>query len=289
MTRDWSLIRIGVIFYGLGNQMMSYLYYKARAELTGEKIYLWAPQHKPLADHNGYELDRLFGIKTVGKLYDWFFWKLYLHHNNRWVRHFVSVKRDNLSHDLSAPRTGCKLIHFIMAGDKDKDFYIKRRTEIQETYSFNESLSNSQSRQWNDIILHDPKSCSLHVRRGDYIGHPNFDNICTPKYYLNAITKIRNRIGGDINFYVFSDDIEWCRLQFGNEGFNYIDCNHGKDSWQDMMLISHCHHHIMANSTFSWWGSFLGEKEGSIIICPPRFTNKDNGENYPQTWIRCQN
>lgn len=289
MARDRSLIRIGIIFYGLGNQMMSYLYYKARTELTGEKIYLWAPRHKPLADHNGYELDRLFGIKTVGKFCDWFFWQLYLHHNNRWVRHFVSVKRDNLSHDLSAPRTGCKLIHFIMAGDKDKDFYIKRRAEIQKTYTFNDSLCNSDSRSWNDKIVHDPKSCSLHVRRGDYIGHPNFDNICTPAYYRNAIAEMRTRVGEDTVFYVFSDDINWCREQFGKEGFNYIDCNHGKDSWQDMMLISRCHHHIMANSTFSWWGSFLGEKEGSIIICPPKFTRKDYGENYPKTWIRCQN
>ena len=133
MVRDWTLLRIGIIFYGLGNQMMSYLYYKARTELTGEKIYLWAPRHKPLADHNGYELDRLFGIKTVGPLLDRIFWQLYLHRDNRLVRRFVSVKRDNLSANLSAPRTGCKLIHFIMAGDKDKDFYTKYRRFTHST------------------------------------------------------------------------------------------------------------------------------------------------------------
>ena len=146
MARDWTLLRIGIIFYGLGNQMMSYLYYKARTELTGEKIYLWAPRHKPLADHNGYELDRLFGIKTVGPLLDRIFWQLYLHRDNRLVRSFVSVKRDNLSANLSAPRTGCKLIHFIMAGDKDKDFYTKRRAKIQEIYTFNSAYLNMESR-----------------------------------------------------------------------------------------------------------------------------------------------
>jgi len=176
-----------------------------------------------------------------------------------------------------------------MAGDKDKDFYIKRREEIQKIYSFDVSMLNSESRLWLTQIQHDSECCSLHVRRGDYIGHPNFDNVCTPTYYRNAIAEVRARVGENTIFYVFSDDINWCHEQFGNEGFNYIDCNYGKDSWQDMMLISHCHHHIMANSTFSWWGSFLGEKEGSIIICPPKFTNKDNGENYPKTWIRCQN
>lgn len=289
MARDWTLLRIGIIFYGLGNQMMSYLYYKARTELTGEKIYLWAPRHKPLADHNGYELDRLFGIKTVGPLWDRIFWQLYLHRNNRLVRHFVSVKRDNLSANLSAPRTGCKLIHFIMAGDKDKDFYTKRRAKIQEIYTFNSAYLNSESRQWLDKIQQDSRSCSLHVRRGDYVGHPSFDNICTQTYYQNAIAEMQNRVGRDVLFYVFSDDIAWCRETFGDKRFLYVNCNHGKDSWQDMMLISSCHHHIMANSTFSWWGSFLGEKEGSFVICPPRFSIRDSGENYPSTWIRCRN
>ena len=288
MAKDGSLLRIGVIFYGLGNQMMSYLYYKARTELTGEKIYLWAPRYKPLADHNGYELYRLFGIKSVGSVRGWIFWQLYKHHKNRFFRHFVSVRRDSLS-DLSATRKACKPIHFIMAGDKDKDFYTKRREEIHQTYAFNAQLLNPESKKWLNKIQHDATSCSLHVRRGDYIGHPNFDGICTLNYYNNAIAKMNNLVNETIRYYVFSDDIAWCRKQFGDQGFHYVDCNSGKDSWQDMMLISRCHHHIMANSTFSWWGSFLGEKEGTFIICPPKFSIKDNGENYPPSWIRCQN
>ena len=283
-----TLFRIGVIFYGLGNQMMSYLYYKARTELTGEKIYLWAPSHKPLADHNGYELDRIFHIKSIGKLWSEIVWHLYKHRNNRILRHFISARRDTIT-DISAPRTGSKLIHFIMAGDKDKDFYTKRREEILETYAFDESMTNPESQQWLSLIQQDSGSCSLHVRRGDYIGHPNFDNICTPQYYRNAIAEIQKKVHTKVTFYVFSDDIDWCREEFGDKGFEYVNCNHGKDSWQDMMLISRCQHHIMANSTFSWWSSFLGEKEGSFIICPPKFSIKDNGENYPPSWIRCKN
>ena len=283
-----TLFRIGVIFYGLGNQMMSYLYYKARTELTGEKIYLWAHSYKPLADHNGYELDRIFHIKPIGKFWSEIIWHLYKLRNNKILRHFISARRDTFT-EISAPRNGCKLIHFIMAGDKDKDFYTKRREEILETYAFDESMANSESRQWLSMIQQDSGSCSLHVRRGDYIGHPNFDNICTPNYYRNAIAEIQKKLQTEVTFYVFSDDIDWCREEFGDKGFKYVNCNHGKDSWQDMMLISRCRHHIMANSTFSWWGSFLGEKEGSFIICPPKFSIKDNGENYPPTWIRCHN
>lgn len=288
MNSDSSLIRIGVIFYGLGNQMMSYLYYKARTELTGEKIYLWAPRHKPLADHNGYELNRLFGIKTVNRFWSWVFEQLYKHQHNRIIRRFVSVRRDTLP-DLSAPRPHCKPIHFIMAGDKDKDFYTKRREEILQTYTFDESMLNQRSRQWLDMMLLDTKSCSLHVRRGDYVGHPNFDGICTLTYYRNAIAEMQHSVGDDVSFFVFSDDINWCRQQFGDNGYHYVDCNSGQDSWQDLMLISSCKHHIMANSTFSWWGSFLGQKADSVIICPPQFTRKDHGENYPQSWMRCQN
>ena len=81
-----------------------------------------------------------------------------------------------------------------MSGDKDKDFYTKRREEIIETYTFDESMANPESQQWLSLIQQDSESCSLHVRRGDYIGHPNFDNICTPTYYRNGIAEIQKRI-----------------------------------------------------------------------------------------------
>lgn len=289
MAKDRSLFRFGIIFYGLGNQMMSYLYYKARKELTGEKIILWAPRHRPLADHNGFELERLFDIHPVGKFWGEIIWLLYKKRNNRLIRHFVSCRRDHFSDNLAQDRQDTKLIHFIMAGDKDKDFYIKRRKEIQEEYAFKESMLNEGSKQWLETIMQDSDSCSLHVRRGDYVGHPTFDNICTPTYYSNAIAEIKKCVKQDVHFFVFSDDISWCKKTFGTEGFSYIDCNHGMDSWQDMMLISRCKHHILANSTFSWWGAFLGDREGSVIVCPPKFENKDNGEVYLRTWTRCSN
>jgi len=283
-----TLLRIGVIFYGLGNQMMSYLYYKARKELTGEKIVLWAPTHRPLADHNGYELDHIFGIKTVSHFWSELLWKIYEHRYHRVLRHFVSAQRDTFT-DLSTPRTKGKLIHFILAGDKDKNFYTDRKEEIKRVYTFDSSKLNEESKKWYDLIKQTGNSCSLHIRRGDYIGHPNFDNICTISYYRNALKEMESQVGEDLQYFVFSDDIEWCRQQFSNQNFHYIDCNKGKDSWQDLMLISSSKHHIMANSTFSWWGSFLGEQKDSVVICPPRFTVKDNGENYLPSWIRCNN
>lgn len=283
-----NILRVGIIFYGLGNQMMSYLYYKARKELTGEKIVLWAPTHRPLADHNGFELNRIFGINAVNQLISELFWLIYKHKDNRILRRLVSCQRDTFK-DLSEKRTNEKLIHFILAGDKDKDFYTKRRAEIQNIYTFNEKKLNKDSANWAKEIENTINSCSLHVRRGDYIGHPNFDNICTISYYRNAIMMMKDRTEDNTCFFIFSDDIAWCKEIFGNKGFKYIDCNHGKDSWQDMFLISRCKHHIMANSTFSWWGSFLGERDGSLIICPPQFTVNDHGENYPPEWIRCKN
>ena len=67
----------------------------------------------------------------------------------------------------------------------------------------------------------------------------------------------------------------------------YVDWNHGINSWEDMYLMSKCKHNIVANSTFSWWGAWLNENKGKIVLCPPKYINsEDTFDFYPQDWIR---
>lgn len=73
-------------------------------------------------------------------------------------------------------------------------------------------------------------------------------------YYKNAIAEMENRITGP-SYYVFSDDISWVKENIPLKKAVYVTWNKGEDSWQDMMLMSHCRHHIICNSTFSWWGA----------------------------------
>lgn len=131
-------------------------------------------------------------------------------------------------------------------------------------------------------------SISIHVRRGDYLNSGNYEihGVLPISYYSKAIEVINNYIQKPI-YYVFSDDIIWCKANF-----NYLDyhinfiSNINSDSWVDMYLMSLCKHNIIANSTYSWWSAWLNQNEDKIVVSPKKWfsTGKDN--IIPEKWIR---
>lgn len=98
--------------------------------------------------------------------------------------------------------------------------------------------------------------------------------------YMNIKKKIDNPV-----FFIFSNDIDWCKNNLKLDHSTLVSCNQGKDSWRDMQLMSECRHHIMANSTFSWWGAWLSKHKG--IIVHPRWFIRDveTKDFYPKRWI----
>lgn len=88
------------------------------------------------------------------------------------------------------------------------------------------------------------------------------------------------------HFYIFSDDITWCKAEYKDLMPTFIECNKKNKSWRDMLLMSLCTNHINANSTFSWWGAWLSTKNG-ITICPTEFIhNVVTRDIYPETWVQ---
>jgi len=122
-------------------------------------------------------------------------------------------------------------------------------------------------------------SVSIHVRRGDYIGRSNHP--VQPMDYYNSAMKYFN----NNNFIVFSDDIKWCKENFKGDKFTFIQ----EEDYVELYLMSMCHHNIIANSTFSWWGAWLNENENKKVIAPSNWfgTNKNRKtENiYCKNWI----
>lgn len=133
---------------------------------------------------------------------------------------------------------------------------------------------------------------SLHVRRGDMVANPEVvktHGSCGIDYYLAAATKIAEGVDSPV-FFVFSDDPQWCRehLNLAYPAY-YIDNNAGDAAYCDMQLMSLCRHHVLANSSFSWWGAWLNQRSDKKVIAPKRWfadNSKDTGDLIPKGWER---
>lgn len=134
------------------------------------------------------------------------------------------------------------------------------------------------------------KTASIHIRRGDYITNPAaaaFHGQCTLDYYLAAAEKVVDQVKPQ-QFAVFSDDIEWCQQNIKLPlPALFIGHNTGVRGAEDIRLMSHCRAHIIANSSFSWWGAWLAGSRSEIVIAPSRWTLKHEGlklDIYPSGW-----
>jgi len=133
---------------------------------------------------------------------------------------------------------------------------------------------------------------SLHVRRGDYLSNPRthaVHGLCSVDYYRAAIRLVAERVAAP-EFFAFSDDITWVRENL-DIGFpcHYVDHNRGAESYNDMRLMSLCQHHIISNSSFSWWGAWLAANPSRIVIAPKQWfqkTSHDTSDLIPDDWIR---
>lgn len=110
---------------------------------------------------------------------------------------------------------------------------------------------------------------SIHVRRGDYVQHADSFPPVTEDYLLEAIGKFLKKDYPDIRKYmVFSDDISWCRKNFRSDQIINFEFSEGRNEFEDLSLMASCGHHIIANSTFSWWGAWLGHNPDRKVISP---------------------
>lgn len=127
-------------------------------------------------------------------------------------------------------------------------------------------------------------SVSVHVRRGDYLTPENqalFGGICTDSYYIEAIRRMRERYP-QCRFYLFCNDREWgSQEQWEEEGPTRICLPEKTESagknrvtdYAEFLLMSRCKHHILANSSFSWWASYLNSNSDKTVLAPDKWLN----------------
>lgn len=135
------------------------------------------------------------------------------------------------------------------------------------------------------------ESVALHIRRGDYISDPKtmqFHGVCGADYYSRSVQKIE-KVVREPHFIVFSDDPVWAKE---NLSIRYpstiVDHNSPDKGYEDLRLMSLCRHHIIANSSFSWWGAWLNAAPNKVVIAPTRWFKSgdyNTKDLIPNTWV----
>jgi hypothetical protein len=130
-------------------------------------------------------------------------------------------------------------------------------------------------------------SVSVHIRRGDYLTPENqalFGGICTEDYYRSAMERMRYK-HPDCRFYLFTNDKEWAgRIAGGSAEHSsfpggmpdvtLVELSEGKaKDYAEFALMSKCRHNILANSSFSWWASYLNQNPEKTVFAPDGWLN----------------
>jgi hypothetical protein len=211
---------------------------------------------------------------------------------SRWSTGLTVLKESPASYPLSLRANQDNMV---LAGYwQSETCFEVHSSRISEEFTPNRKLSKRSEAAAREIASN--PSVAVHVRRGDYVSLPaaaQFHGTLPISYYEQAAQVIVGRLTHPL-WVVFSDDVEWCRKALGFlEGHvKFIDHNQGADSWQDLQLMSLCQHHIIANSSFSWWGAWLSEQRGyagQMIHAPKQWFNRNDAYaqfRIPRRWTR---
>lgn len=166
-------------------------------------------------------------------------------------------------------------------------YFEELRSELIKDFEL--KIFSEEVKKMYDTINVSENYVSIHIRRGDYLKFDEiYGQICTSSYYKNAISYCKKTMKAP-RFIVFSDDINWAEQNLCIEDAIYFRGENYKqyNFWDDMALMSVCNTNIIANSTFSWWGAWLNQKENHIVIAPRIWANPyPFCDICPDSWLR---
>ncbi|MBD1386775.1 alpha-1,2-fucosyltransferase [Mucilaginibacter rigui] len=159
------------------------------------------------------------------------------------------------------------------------------RQELLKRFEF--PVLKGPALTWSKKIQIDDNSVSIHVRRSDYLKPHvnNFHGVLPLSYYQKAKSIIAGKIKAP-QYYIFSDDPEWCAANFSFPDNPALIIKNTSNAWEDMCLMSQCKHHIIANSSYSWWAAWLNQNENKIVIAPDKWFVQEPADIVPETWIK---
>ncbi len=261
---------------GLGNQMFQYAYAKA-LQLKGYDVKIDISAFDTYKLHGGYQLDKYnIDLETTMTV-----------ENNQFYKNsiiFKLLKKLRLNNSKIIEEKSLLFDENLLRIEDDtymqgyfqsEKYFLDIREIILKQFTMISNIT-SYTKEVEKSILNSQNSCSIHIRRGDFTNsvNKNLHGTCSIEYYETAIQLMNNK-EENINYFIFSDDIDWVKDNLKVNNAVYIDNKEKRVPHEDMYLMSLCKNNIIANSSFSWWGAWLNQNEDKSVIAPARwFANK---------------
>ncbi len=307
------MIALRMVKYGLGNQLFAYSYARYCAKKAQEEVIVFFPKTMG----HGYSYENGFGqsllpLKKVSLL------QLTLHSKGRNIVHKTIMAKQVFRTGLKGVNSKLErsrdkelrkhhiFINYNIGHDSDrfrtplKDMYIQGYYQfpyypsyIREELLTGLILSQKKTDTYCDIlqIMSEKNSVAVHIRRGDYLLNDRF-LVYGESYLTKAVEHITAQVSTPY-FFIFAEDssyVDSVKHIFDGYKFMYVSELVSGDSkdYDELCLMGHCKHFIISNSTYSWWGQFLGTYPGKIVVAPSKWYQKDDMQCglLDDSWIK---
>lgn len=277
---------------GLGNQMSQVAYSLRISKMYDEPVYLDASSYedykiRPFSVYKMKLCDKYKSLDTMGPsikrmhLFQRMYESLHYHfgHNKSFGRllyrisvffgHYYSF--DSICYDITKVRSRDKDIYgyFLSEG-----YFRENREELIELFDTQEQYLDNQCLEYFSMINTCICPVAISVRLQDDYVKSEVNNVCTPDYYSRAVKLIKEKFH-DAEFFVFADDIDRAKDMKLDISATYLE---NISDVEGMYLLKQCKHYIISNSSFAWWGAYLGNYPGKIVVAPKCWMN--DGRDY---------
>jgi hypothetical protein len=276
---------------GLGNQFFQYAYARSLKEL-GYDVFLDNTSffdfdaHLPSQTFRTYFLDNFnISINPADKNMCELFRDAHkISLASRLFRKFKKIfmlrlKVKNFTHcNNYAPELLCIEDNTYISGFfQSEKYFIKIRDLLLDELTLKKDYSYKED----NLFINESNIVAIHIRRGDYVSLECALNI---DYYMEALRIVEERIQNPY-YFIFSDDPDFCikNLQLKDRRYSFINTDRQYTDCEEFILMSKCHHHIIANSSFSWWAAWLSQSVPSrlhMVISPSNWPYFESAEGW---------
>lgn len=248
----------------LGNQLFGI------ASVIGSAIKLGA---RPIFPHWGYEKYFKYSLPS-GEIKP-------THYYHEPYFHYTPIVED----DIVGIQAGAIEVLDMLGYFQSEHYWSHCKKEVINQFQFEDHFAQNLLLKYSELFIHsNVRTCSIHVRRGDYVNNDYYAETGMD-YYNKAIQIIKNNVP-NVKFLIFSDDIEYCKGLFIGQDYVFME---GNSDIEDLFLGTQCHHNIGCNSSFSFWMAYLNKNKNALKCFPKQWfgqrANLDTRDLYLQEWI----